>query len=202
LDVAPIRQQSAIPYAELHCKTNFSFLEGASHPDELISRAVELGYSALAITDRNSLAGVVRAHAAAKELQLKLLIGVELSPVDAPSIVLLATDRQAYGRLSRLITVGRRNAAKGECRLTFDDVASHGDGLLASIVGNVTLDDVGRYRELFADRCYLLAELHRGPNDDRELEQRIQLAKQPACRWLLPTTCIFIIRADALWPTC
>src|SRR4249919_1771369 len=70
-------------YVELHCRTNFSFLEGASHPDELVQRAVELGYAALAITDRNSLAGVVRAYAAAKDLGLKLLIGAEITPMDA-----------------------------------------------------------------------------------------------------------------------
>src|SRR5438309_4349024 len=91
-------------YAELHCRTNFSFLEGASHPDELVLRATELGYAALAITDRNSLAGVVRAHVAARETGLKLLIGAEINLVDASPVVLLATDRAAYGRLSRLIT--------------------------------------------------------------------------------------------------
>src|SRR5690349_17416683 len=91
-------------YAELHCKTNFSFLEGASHPDELVQQAAELGYAALAITDRNSLAGVVRAHVAAKQAGLKLLIGAEITPVDAPPIVLIAPDRKSYGRLSRLIT--------------------------------------------------------------------------------------------------
>ncbi|MDH3718648.1 MAG: PHP domain-containing protein, partial [Planctomycetota bacterium] len=111
-------------YAELHCKTNFSFLEGASHPEELVQRAAELGYAALAVTDRNSLAGVVRAHGAAKDVGLKLLIGAEITPVDAPPVVLLATDRAAYGRLARLITRGRRNAPKGECHLTFDDVAT------------------------------------------------------------------------------
>ena len=71
------------PYAELHCRTNFSFLEGASHPDELVQRAAEQGYRALAITDTNSVAGVVRAHLAAKEIGLKLLIGAEITPVDA-----------------------------------------------------------------------------------------------------------------------
>src|SRR6188508_2121038 len=75
-------------YAELHCRTNFSFLEGASHADELVLRAAELGYRALAITDRNSLAGIVRAHGPAKELGLKLLIGAEMTPVDGPPIVL------------------------------------------------------------------------------------------------------------------
>ena len=75
-------------YAELHAKTNFSFLEGASHPDELVRRAAELGYVALAVTDRNSLAGVVRAHGAAKDVGLKLLIGAEITPDDAPAAVL------------------------------------------------------------------------------------------------------------------
>jgi error-prone DNA polymerase len=199
-------QRPSAPYAELHCKTNFSFLEGASHPDELVSRAAELSYSALAITDRNSLAGVVRAWAAAKPAQLKLLIGAELTPVDAPALVVLATDRKAYGRLSRLITIGRRIAPKGECRITFDDIAGHAEGLLGLIVGGPTAErrlicgagvppvesrrdacttiptpeDLARYREVFADRCYLLAELHRGPNDDRALDERIKLAKQ--CR--------------------
>src|SRR4029077_7887582 len=91
LGPGPSHQRATIPYAELHCKTNFSFLEGASHPDELVCRAAELGYAALAITDRNSLAGVVRPHAAAKEMRLKLLIGAEVTPFDAPTVVLLAT---------------------------------------------------------------------------------------------------------------
>src|ERR1043165_8119084 len=87
-------------YAELHCKTNFSFLEGASHPDELVVRAAELGYAALAITDRNSLSGEMRAHMAAKEVSLKILIGAELTLLDTPPIVVLATDRKSYGRLA------------------------------------------------------------------------------------------------------
>src|SRR5258708_38470159 len=99
-----------IAYVELHCRTNFSFLEGASHPDELVQTAMALGYRALAITDRNSLAGVVRAHVAAKSTGLKLLIGAEITPADAPPAVLLATDRAAYGRLCRLLTRRRRKA--------------------------------------------------------------------------------------------
>src|SRR5438445_2547531 len=123
-----------VAYAELHCRTNFSFLEGASHPDELVQTAAQLGYRALAITDRNSLAGVVRAHAAARSAGLKLLIGAEVTPVDAPPIVLLAADRAAYGRLCRLLTRGRRSAPKGECALTFDDIVEHAEGLLACVV--------------------------------------------------------------------
>jgi error-prone DNA polymerase len=101
-----------VRYAELHCKSNFSFLEGASHAEELAAQAAALGYAALAVTDRNSLAGVVRAHLAAKEAGLKLIVGAEITPLDAPPVVLWATDRQAYGRLSRLITAGRRRAPK------------------------------------------------------------------------------------------
>ena len=173
------------PYAEIHAKSNFSFLEGASHPDELVRRAAELGYAALAITDRNSLAGVVRAHGAAKDLGLKLLIGAEITPEDAPPVVLLATDRAAYGRLARLITRGRRRAEKGECRLTFEDVAEHAEGLIAGVVagekelqiGNCKLQ-IANWEEVFGDRCYLLAELHHGPDDRGRLGRLIDLARR------------------------
>ena len=91
-------------YAELHCLSNFTFLRGASHPEELVERAHELGYSALAITDECSLAGIVRAHVAAKACGLKLIVGSEIRFADGPRIVLLATDRTGYGNLSALIT--------------------------------------------------------------------------------------------------
>src|SRR5688500_14690323 len=107
---------STIRYAELRCKTNFSFLQGASHADELAARAAELEYAALAITDVNSLAGIVRAHVAAKAAGVKLLIGAEMTPDDGPAVLLYAPDLAAYRRLARLITVGRRAAPKGECR--------------------------------------------------------------------------------------
>src|SRR5512137_1755449 len=110
------------PYAELHCLSNFSFLSGASHPEELVERAHDLGYTALAITDECSLAGVVRAHMAAKNCGLKLIIGSELRFTDGPSIVLLATDRTGYGNLSELISQGRRNAIKGSYSLAFSDI--------------------------------------------------------------------------------
>src|SRR5581483_7321305 len=95
-------------YAELQCKTNFSFLCGASHAEELVARAGELGYRALAVTDENSLAGIVRAHAAAKDLGLKLLIGAEITPIDAGAVLLYAMNLAGYRRLSSLITRGRR----------------------------------------------------------------------------------------------
>lgn len=174
---------SARRYAELRCRTNFSFLEGASHPDELVQRAAELGYAALAITDRHSLAGVVRAHVAAKGVGLKLLIGAEVTPADAPAAVLLATDRAAYGRLCRLLTTGRRRAPKGECQLTFADVAQHAGGMLACVplaplVDRGATAAVQQYQDVFGDRCYGLAELHLGPDDARLLETMVQQARR------------------------
>jgi error-prone DNA polymerase len=105
-----------VDYAELHCLTNFTFLRGASHAQELVDTALRLGYKALAITDECSLAGVVRAHAAAKEHKehFKLIIGSEFRLDDGLRLVLLATDRIGYANLCELITRGRRNAAKGE----------------------------------------------------------------------------------------
>lgn len=171
------------PYAELRCKTNFSFLEGASHADELVNQAACLGYQAIAVTDRDTLAGVVRAHTAAKLAGLKLLIGAEICLEDAPSVVLLATDRAAYGRLSRLITLGRRQAPKGECRLTLADLVEHQQGLLALVVpdwnGNMcTASDLTPFAQLFGHRCSLLAELYLGTNDEARLTQLQELSRK------------------------
>ncbi len=113
-------------YAELHCLSNFSFLRGASHPEELVERAFSLGYEALAITDECSVAGAVRAHVAAKATGLRIIIGSELRLVDGLRCVLLATDRQGYGQLCRLITRARRAAPKGEYRLEREDFAGQG----------------------------------------------------------------------------
>ncbi len=170
-------------YAELHCQTNYSFLRAASHPDELVQRATDLKYAALAITDRNSLAGVVRAHAAAKPLGLKLLIGAEVTLTEGPSAVLLATNRAGYGRLSRLLTLGKRRAPKGECHLTFADVAHFNADLLACVLLDANqperqTDELPRWREMFGNRCYALAELHRGPHDDWLLQRFQDLARQ------------------------
>lgn len=120
-------------YCELHCKSNFSFLEGASHADELVERAIELGYSGLAITDRNSLAGVVRGYAAAKETNFPFIVGVELHPLDGPPVLVWPRDRAAYGQLCRLLTLGRTRANKGECILYWNDIAEHADGWLAGL---------------------------------------------------------------------
>jgi error-prone DNA polymerase len=134
-------------YAELHCVSNFSFLRGASHPEELVETAHALGYTALALTDECSLAGIVRAHIAAKEKGLALIVGTELQLApDAPDtsargaaevparLVLLARDRESYGNLSALITRGRRQAAKGSYRLRRSELAGCVDGCLAILL--------------------------------------------------------------------
>src|SRR3990170_2417946 len=117
-------------YAELEVTTNFTFLNGGSHPEELVATARALGLEAIAVTDRNTLAGIVRAHLAAKEVGIKFIVGVRLDLQDAPNLLVYPTDRAAYGRLCRLLTLGQRRAEKGECTLFLDDVAAHAEGLI------------------------------------------------------------------------
>jgi error-prone DNA polymerase len=121
-------------YAELAVTTNFSFLRGASHPQEMVETADALGLAAIGIADRNSFAGVVRAYEEAKKRQgIKLLVGVRLVTVDGFEVLAYPTDRAAYGRLCKVLTTGNRAAKKGECHLTFDDIvaASAGQMLIA-----------------------------------------------------------------------
>ena len=114
-----------MPYAELHALTCYSFLRGASHPQELVQRAQELGYAALAITDECSLAGVVKAHVAAKAVGLPLIIGSELNLVEGIRLVALVPSRAAYSELSGLISLARRRSPKGEYRVALRDVIFH-----------------------------------------------------------------------------
>ena len=162
-------------YAELHCLSNFTFLRGASHPQELVERAAQLGYSALALTDECSLAGVVRAHVAARALSLKLIIGSEIQLADGPKLVLLATNHQGYGNLSELITLGRRAADKGHYHLTRADLANGLPDCLALLIPDAAtpLADLIWLADLFPQCAWLAVELTRGPNDAAEL-QRLQ----------------------------
>ena len=116
----------ATDYVELAVTSNFSFQRGASHPEELVARAVELGHKAVAIADRQSLAGVVRAHVAAKAAGVRLHVGCRLLPIDGPGLLVYPHDRAAYGRLARLLTIGKRRAEKGKCRLKYADLESLG----------------------------------------------------------------------------
>jgi error-prone DNA polymerase len=122
------------PYAELDVTTNFSFLRGASHPDELVYRAAEFGHTAIGITDVNSLAGVVRAHQAAKEAGIKLCVGARLRFTDAPDVLVWVENRTGYASLCRLLTTGKRRVEKGSCILHLQDLLSVPTGLSAALV--------------------------------------------------------------------
>ena len=110
-------------YAELQCTSHFSFLRGASSCEELFAQAAVLGIQALAITDRNSLAGIVRAHEAAKATGVRLIVGCRLDLTDGASLLVYPTDRPAYGRLCRLLSLGKRRGGKAKCLLGWEDVA-------------------------------------------------------------------------------
>ena len=154
-------------YAELHCLSNFSFLRGASHPEELVERAHALGYAALALTDECSLAGAVRAHLAAKERGLKLIFGTEVTLEDGLKLVLLATDRRSYGAICALITTGRRRSKKGAYALNRKDV----EGIDALLLLSSEKEEDARWAaEHFPGRAWIAVELHCGPNDRAKLE--------------------------------
>ena len=132
-------------YTPLWCKSNFSFLEAASHPDELVETAAFLGISSLALTDRDGVHGVVHAHRKALELGVHLIIGSEITVDDDSTIVLLATDRPGYANLCRLITRGRRRSEKGRSSVSWREVCEHAGGLIALWGGERSLlaGDVG-----------------------------------------------------------
>src|SRR4051812_29868928 len=102
-------------YTELHVTTNFTFLRGASHPDELVEQAALYKYTAIGITDRNTFAGIVRAHAATKKCGIRIIVGCRLDLLDGPSLLAYPTDKTAYSQLSNLLTIGNHRAEKGEC---------------------------------------------------------------------------------------
>ncbi|MEJ2425208.1 MAG: PHP domain-containing protein, partial [Candidatus Thiodiazotropha sp.] len=167
-----------MPYAELHCISNFTFLQGASHPEELVARAAALNYRALAITDECSLAGVVRAHVEAKRHQLQLIIGSRFTLDDGLSLVLLATNRKGYGQLSSLISLARRNANKGDYYLTRLDLTRHdlNDCLALWLPGEA--QELVFLNEIFPRRLWIAAALLLSGNDQAHLEHLRRLSQR------------------------
>ncbi len=174
--VARARKRRPPAYAELQATSNFSFLRGASHPEELVETAAALGYRALAVADRNSLAGVVRAHVAAKEAGMRLVVGARLDFSDgSPSVLCLPTDRAAYGRLSQLLTLGKRRAPKGACEIGWRDLEEHGEGqILVPLPPEEALPDpafggfLAKAARHYRGRCFLAASCRfRGADADR-----------------------------------
>ena len=181
-------------YVPLWCKSYYSFLEGASAPDDLVARAAALGLSALALTDRDGVYGIPAAHEAAKAAGVRLLVGSQVAVagsapiatrtgrmVDPSTILLLAGDRRGYANLCRLLTRGRLRAPKGECRLDWDDLLAHHEGLLALWVAQGPPPPLRRLRDLrdaFGDRLYALAARHRLAADaGREFALRRRAAR-------------------------
>lgn len=177
-------------YVPLWCKTNFSFLEGASHPDELVEEAHRFGLPALAVTDRDGVYGIVRAHVKAREFGLGLIFGSQLSIDDGSSIVLLAQNRAGYAGLCRLLTGGRRRSKKGESRVSWDEVCRHAPNLIALWGGDSSLlirqeepaDVIGSLRDAFGDRLYGMIARHRREEETRQ-EARL---RERARRYVFP----------------
>ena len=173
-------------YAEVQAASNFTFLTGASHAEELVNQAAQLGYRGMAITDAHSLAGIVRAHVAAKEAGLPLAVGTRLQlQCDHDRTINLSTyptDRASYGRLCRLLTLGKRRAAKGECHLSLHDFLEHAADLLAVLNPPEHIDDhfvaiAAGLRELLSrDRLWLAARFAYDGQDEPRLLRLAQLA--------------------------
>ena len=173
------------PYVELGVATPFSFLRGASDAIELTMSALRLGYDAIGVADRNTLAGVVRMHSACEGVGLKPLIGCRLDLTDAPSLLAYPIDRDGYGRLSRLLSLGKMRAGKGECDLSLSDVAEHAEGIafiawpqddLAVFEGKLP-----RLREALTSLRHVAASwLYRG-DDSARIEQLDCIARKHGC---------------------
>ena len=177
-------QKPSLPgYAELHCLSNFSFLRGASHPEELVMQAKRLGYRALALSDECSLAGVVRAHLAAREAMLDLIVGSEFQLDDGPRLVLLATDRGSYGDLSALISRARRRAGKGRYAIQHDDLAPLRRCLLiwtnAYTCSHSVIQHTGKWiQQCFAGRAWLGVHRRLDGRDRQRWQHLRELGRQ------------------------
>jgi error-prone DNA polymerase len=173
-----------VKYAELQCTTNYSFLRGASHPDEYFMQAEALGTSAIGVVDRNSLAGVVKAHAASKTHNIRLVVGCRLDLTDHMPVLVYPTDKAAYSRLCRLLSIGKSRGGKGKCLLAWADLCQWSKGLLAVLLPEQADDDLrdslNRLKVQFGNRAYIALTLRRRPNDQLrlwQLNQAAQIAK-------------------------
>jgi error-prone DNA polymerase len=164
-------------YSELQTTTNFSFLRGASHTEELFARAAVLGIPALAVTDRGTLAGIVRAHKHAEEANVRLIIGCRLDLTDGASVLVYPTGATAYAGLCRLLTLGKTRAGKGGCDLAWPDLAAGGDGMIAILCSPPTPETLQRLKADFGDRAYTALTLRRRPNDALRLHAEAEMAR-------------------------
>ncbi len=171
---------SGARYVELQATSHFSFLRGASSCGKLFAQAAMLGIEALAVVDHNSLAGIVRAYEASKVTDLRLVVGCRLDLADGFSVLAYPTDRAAYARLCRLLSLGKRRAGKARCHLTWDDLVAYGGGLIVILLPDEADDlcalRLRRLHEAFGDRGYMALTLRRRPNDQPRLHHLSNLA--------------------------
>ncbi|WJR66384.1 error-prone DNA polymerase [Neorhizobium sp. CSC1952] len=182
-------------YSELQVTTHFSFLRGASSADELFATAAALRIDALGVVDRNSLAGIVRAWEAAKTTGVRLVVGCRLDLTDGMSILVYPTDRPAYSRLTRLLSLGKSRGGKGKCVLGFPDVEAYSEGLLAVLVPDEA-DDIyaGQLRKVaatFGDRAYVSLCLRRRPNDRLRLHNLSNIAARHKIKTVVTNDILF-----------
>ncbi|MBC7946532.1 MAG: error-prone DNA polymerase [Chitinophagaceae bacterium] len=174
-------------YTELQVTTNFSFLRGASHPEELVNYAASLGYDAIGITDRNSLAGIVRAHVAAKKKDIRIIPGCRLDLLDGPSLLAYPIDKTAYSLLSSLLTIGNLRAEKGECHLYKSDVFANAKRIKFIVIPPSALNEhfdfelefeksVREYRNALGEHLYLSASRYYLGDDVKYLHRLSQLS--------------------------
>lgn len=176
-------------YTELQVTTNFSFLRGGSHPEEIVERAAELGYKAIAVTDRNTLAGIVRAHVAAREKNIRFIPGCRLDLPDGPPLLAYPTNKSAYSRLTGLLTKGNLRAEKGECFLYRADVYKCAGDIKFIAVPPASLNknfdfepefvkDLEEYKEALGDGLYLGANFSYRGDDHKKLFRLSRLGKK------------------------
>ena len=176
-------------YTELQTTTNFTFLRGASHPEELVQQATDFGYSSIAITDRNTLAGIVRAHAAAKKSGIRIIVGCRLDLLDGPSLLAYPTDKTAYSQLSNLLTTGNGRAEKGECHLYKADIYNYTRGIKFVALPTAKLneafefdssfeDALKEYRDALGSDLYIAASRRYQGDDSKYLYRLMQLSNQ------------------------
>lgn len=176
-------------YTELQITTNFTFLRGGSHPEEMVEQALKLGYTEIAITDHNTLAGIVRAHRATKHKNIRIIPACRLNLLDGPSLLAYPTDKAAYARLSALLSEGNLRAEKGECHLYKNDVYKYASGIKFIMVPpefmnssfefeSDFIESLKEYKIKLGSHFYLGATRSYQPNDSKKIFRLAQLAKK------------------------
>ncbi|MBV8593194.1 MAG: PHP domain-containing protein, partial [Caulobacteraceae bacterium] len=192
-------------YAELHAWSNFSFLQGGSHPEELIERAAELGLAAIALTDRDGLYGMVRFSTYARRRGVEAIVGSELTFEDGARIVLLAEDESGYANLCELISRGQMRGSKGDARLRLEDFEGRSGGLIAlasfetrAPQNDTTRERALRYKSIFGERFYLELQQHLTPQETRRNVKLVELARECGIPYVATNAVVYAQKDDAL----